>query len=397
MVAETTSQPDGNEYPDARPETNQKLRSACDACHRAKVRCNGATTCSRCIRDHVECRYSYRAHLGKPKGTLNKKTIERMRAQGLSPKPVARPTARPALAGARDSSRSPAMQFGSPHTGPDSSDPSPQTPTTEADPFLDMVDIGTADNLMDLPMLDSDCIFNCPPSDYDNMMDLFMVNTQPPAASQHAGRHVDVVTPPSTYGVLEEITVQAPGSCGLASLPSRRGGKTASAGGGGGCFCVGVLAGLSQYLHETWRSQGTMMRLDQALECVQRTSAAISTVVQCSSCPFNVRVLLLIIVSLSMALEQILPAVLSASAEDKGPELIEIRVGTMDVSGHLGEAIQNLVTHSKLACLKKWLDKFDAKLSFTLDGNQAQVTFVRSEAKRLRSELEKLTDGILSR
>lgn len=29
----------------------KKLRSACDACHAAKVRCSGEATCSRCLRE----------------------------------------------------------------------------------------------------------------------------------------------------------------------------------------------------------------------------------------------------------------------------------------------------------------------------------------------------------
>ncbi|OCK94724.1 uncharacterized protein K441DRAFT_696272 [Cenococcum geophilum 1.58] len=58
----------------------RKLRSACDACHSAKIRCSGGgVPCTRCKRDGVQCHYSYRANLGKPKGSLNKKTLERLR------------------------------------------------------------------------------------------------------------------------------------------------------------------------------------------------------------------------------------------------------------------------------------------------------------------------------
>ncbi|KAF2815497.1 uncharacterized protein BDZ99DRAFT_567329 [Mytilinidion resinicola] len=58
----------------------RKLRSACDACHSAKIRCSGgAVPCTRCERDGVQCHYSFRANLGKPKGSLNKKTLERLR------------------------------------------------------------------------------------------------------------------------------------------------------------------------------------------------------------------------------------------------------------------------------------------------------------------------------
>lgn len=38
---------------------------------------------TRNARSNVTCHYSYRAHLGKPKGSLNRKTIERMKAAGF--------------------------------------------------------------------------------------------------------------------------------------------------------------------------------------------------------------------------------------------------------------------------------------------------------------------------
>nr|ABV48713.1 zinc finger transcriptional regulator [Trichoderma virens] len=55
-----------------------KLRSACDGCHAAKIRCTGGTPCARCARENLRCHYSFKAKIGKPKGSLNKKTIERM-------------------------------------------------------------------------------------------------------------------------------------------------------------------------------------------------------------------------------------------------------------------------------------------------------------------------------
>lgn len=33
--------------------SRKKRRSACDNCHKAKVRCSGETTCSRCEREYV--------------------------------------------------------------------------------------------------------------------------------------------------------------------------------------------------------------------------------------------------------------------------------------------------------------------------------------------------------
>lgn len=57
----------------------RRLRSACDNCHLAKIRCTGAgSPCPRCIKDDIPCRYSYTAKLGKPKGSRNKKTLEKL-------------------------------------------------------------------------------------------------------------------------------------------------------------------------------------------------------------------------------------------------------------------------------------------------------------------------------
>ncbi|KAK0387747.1 hypothetical protein NLU13_3992 [Sarocladium strictum] len=55
-----------------------RLRSACDGCHAAKTRCTGGNPCARCVREDVQCHYSYMSKLGKPKGSLNKKTIQRL-------------------------------------------------------------------------------------------------------------------------------------------------------------------------------------------------------------------------------------------------------------------------------------------------------------------------------
>jgi hypothetical protein len=55
-----------------------KLRSACDACHQAKVRCTGGVSCLHCRNHNQECHYSYAARIGKPKGSRNRKTLARL-------------------------------------------------------------------------------------------------------------------------------------------------------------------------------------------------------------------------------------------------------------------------------------------------------------------------------
>jgi Zn(2)-Cys(6) binuclear cluster domain-containing protein len=55
--------------------TTLKLRSACDACHQAKVKCSRGASCLHCRIHNQECRYSYTARIGKPKGSRNRKTL----------------------------------------------------------------------------------------------------------------------------------------------------------------------------------------------------------------------------------------------------------------------------------------------------------------------------------
>jgi hypothetical protein len=57
----------------------KKLRSACNACHEVKLKCLGGQPCSRCRDKQIECVYRHAARIGKPKGSRNKKTLERLK------------------------------------------------------------------------------------------------------------------------------------------------------------------------------------------------------------------------------------------------------------------------------------------------------------------------------
>ena len=57
----------------------KKLRSACDMCHRGKMKCSGGSPCSGCHNFGYECVYSVSNRGGRPKGTKNKRTLERIR------------------------------------------------------------------------------------------------------------------------------------------------------------------------------------------------------------------------------------------------------------------------------------------------------------------------------
>ncbi|KAF4636599.1 hypothetical protein G7Y89_g1496 [Cudoniella acicularis] len=63
----------------------QKRRAACDQCHAAKVKCPGRVTpCERCAQNSLPCHYSFAARMGKPPGSKNQKTLERMQAAAQS-------------------------------------------------------------------------------------------------------------------------------------------------------------------------------------------------------------------------------------------------------------------------------------------------------------------------
>ena len=60
-----------------RPPSGKKLRTACDVCHQSKMKCSGGTPCSGCRDSGYNCCYSVSNRSGRPKGTKNKRTLER--------------------------------------------------------------------------------------------------------------------------------------------------------------------------------------------------------------------------------------------------------------------------------------------------------------------------------
>ena len=61
----------------------RKLRSACDVCHQAKTKCTGGTPfggtpCTNCRDSSYQCRFSVSNRIGRPRGTKNKRTLDRM-------------------------------------------------------------------------------------------------------------------------------------------------------------------------------------------------------------------------------------------------------------------------------------------------------------------------------
>ncbi|RYP74299.1 hypothetical protein DL769_004043 [Monosporascus sp. CRB-8-3] len=74
----STSPSNSREPPAERTKTSRpsgRLRSACDACHRAKTRCSGTSPCLSCQVSQTRCTYSPGIQPGRPKGSKNKRTL----------------------------------------------------------------------------------------------------------------------------------------------------------------------------------------------------------------------------------------------------------------------------------------------------------------------------------
>lgn len=63
----------------------KKLRTACDVCHQSKMKCSGGTPCGGCLSSGNNCLYSVSNRTGRPKGTKNKRTLERMNGRNSDP------------------------------------------------------------------------------------------------------------------------------------------------------------------------------------------------------------------------------------------------------------------------------------------------------------------------
>lgn len=69
--------------PPRQQEHLPKLRQACDPCHHAKVKCSEDKPCARCRNNNLQCSHSYAIKAGKPKGSKNQKTLQRLEQNRL--------------------------------------------------------------------------------------------------------------------------------------------------------------------------------------------------------------------------------------------------------------------------------------------------------------------------
>jgi hypothetical protein len=68
---------DASEVAVSAPNPSGGYRVACDSCHQAKTRCTGGHPCQSCAESQICCTYSPRNRLGRPKGSKNKRPVQR--------------------------------------------------------------------------------------------------------------------------------------------------------------------------------------------------------------------------------------------------------------------------------------------------------------------------------
>lgn len=65
------------------PSAIKRYKAACDRCHSSKIKCpGGGPPCERCADGSYPCTYSLTARIGKPPGSRNRKTLERLHHAG---------------------------------------------------------------------------------------------------------------------------------------------------------------------------------------------------------------------------------------------------------------------------------------------------------------------------
>ncbi|EFZ03901.1 Zn(2)-C6 fungal-type DNA-binding domain protein [Metarhizium robertsii ARSEF 23] len=331
----------------------KKLRSACDACHAAKVRCSGEATCSRCLRDNVPCHYSYRAHQGKPKGSLNKKTIERIKAARAAAESEAQPD----------------------HITSQGSSVCPRP----ADDVLDFIDMppSTCNN-------SPDPVTATPSSHFPLMGETF-----PTFGADDLDSFLNAYqTPPQScsskpVGDIPVASEMDPG-CIFVGTPSSSSREYTDA--AASCCCVRTMTRQINHVHAA-ATDRSAAALDHVLHHTRETASCVSRFLQCHTCGVEVQVYVLAAVVLSLLLE-IMHPLTDSSLETCRPRA-QIRVGNYDMSGQLGDVLEKVIVRSMITKLRQVVDKFEMRVEF-LRSETAQVDFLKSEARRLKRGFERI-------
>lgn len=272
-----------------------KLRSACDACHEAKVRCTGGTPCVHCKNHRHDCHYSVAARIGKPKGSRNRKTLARLREAALnSAGATSEPSAFPM------SAAYPATTTSAPFSAP--------ATTTEWDIssygvsplslLLSCISLQTANQLLQQGQYASYAWISPQP-----------IPTPPESVDMGCKNlplhHDHIVSQASHSPSLHSVTSMShPGDIYSADHGSP--GYAASFQSAAcGCFHwqTSTVASL-----QALKSQGAMAQhdvFDESMQCMDATFSACHRTASCPSCEKDSSLILFLIASLQMAVDQL--------------------------------------------------------------------------------------------
>ncbi|OCL02658.1 hypothetical protein AOQ84DRAFT_392810 [Glonium stellatum] len=427
-MPETTSpRHNAASYKSSRPEDGpRKLRSACDACHSAKIRCSGGgVPCTRCERDGVQCHYSYRANLGKPKGSLNKKTLERLRRNAeqqsttKTPENQADNTPNNQFSGSTgnaDCDRT--FSVCNPMTTLSSIAPQQQTPLSPAslDDILGNNLIGQPGSsaFPDLPTFEGTI-----PDFSDSILPQFSPGIPSPQTShscpkaQPAGGESDDSDsedddsedeakkleafnifasactrksqhPPSLFPSRHD-SFHFPNTMPFPATPDSH---PRTRMGSFSCNCFQTFTDQLCQLRAVEQSQYSGM--DTMLNHTQLTLASVSQFLQCSSCSTDTQAFFLASMLLSNTLR--LNDTMIRPPGTPCPQL-EIRIGNYNASSQLSEVVKTVLVSSELGKLKVLLETFGRKVD-CLQGEPAYVDFLRYQVRSLERELKRTTKKV---
>ncbi|KAG5944059.1 hypothetical protein E4U60_006298 [Claviceps pazoutovae] len=305
---------------------------------------------------------NYRAHQGKPKGSLNRKTIERMKAAGFIEQ-----RQRPA-----------ASQPPGHATSRDSSVCASGTTTNNLLNFIEIQPPGESnESPVAIHSTPSPCFAMTggllPDFDAANL-DAFLEAYQTPEDS--CLRAVEGF-PGTSPADMDCIFVGTPSSM------SRDYTEVAT------CRCVREITQQINNVHAASADRSTT-GLDDVLHYTREISACISALLQCHSCGGQVQVFVLASVVLSLLMELMHP--LLDSSTDTSRRRAQIRVGNYDMSGQLGDVLEKVIVRSIITKLRQVVDKFEMKADF-LGSETAQAEFLKSEARRLKRGFERIEEG----
>ncbi|KAG5992435.1 hypothetical protein E4U52_002801 [Claviceps spartinae] len=158
------------------------------------------------------------------------------------------------------------------------------------------------------------------------------------------------------------------------------------------CRCVREITQQINNVHAASADRSTT-GLDDVLHYTREISSCISGLLQCHSCSGQVQVFVLASVVLSLLMELMHP-LLDLSTDTSRPKA-QIRVGSYDMSGQLGDVLEKVIVRSIITKLRQVVDKFEMKADF-LRSETAQAEFLKSEARRLKRGFGRIEEGTVT-